>query len=325
MKAIITTKYGSPEVLELKDIEKPVPNKNEVLIHIRAASVTTADTMMRKGRPWVGRLFIGLTKPKHPISGTGFSGVIETIGQDVKQFRIGNEVFGESIFGAGTNAEYVCVKEDGVLVLKPEHIAHEEAAAICDGPLTSWNFLKGMAKVKRGQSVLIHGASGSLGTAAVQLAKHLGANVTGVCSTKNMEMVKSLGAATVIDYGKIDFTKTGQTYDIIFDTVGKSSFLKCKRALNKNGIYLSPVLSLSLLFQMLRTAMLGNKKAMFSATGTKPISVLRLLLKELNELLESGQLKTVIDRCYALEEISEAHRYVDTGHKRGNVVISMQY
>jgi NADPH:quinone reductase-like Zn-dependent oxidoreductase len=212
-----------------------------------------------------------------------------------------------------------------VLVLKPEHITHEEASSICDGPLTSWNFLKGMAKVKYGQSVLIHGASGSLGTAAVQLAKHLGANVTGVCSTKNMEMVTSLGAATVIDYSKIDFTKTGQTYDIIFDTVGKSSFLKCKKALNKNGIYLSPVLSLSLLFQMLRTTMFGNKKAKFSATGTKPISVLRLLLKELNELLESGQLKTVIDRCYTLEEISEAHQYVDTGHKRGNVVVSIPY
>lgn len=323
MKAIITTEYGSPDVLKLQDIEKPTPIDNEVLIKIHAASVTAADTMMRKGTPLYGRLFIGLTKPKHPIAGTGFSGTIESIGSNVKLFQVGDEVFGESIFGAGTNAEYTCVPENGVLTLKPSNLTHEEVASVCDGPLTSWNFLKVMAKVKSGQFVLINGASGSLGTAAVQLAKHLGAKVTGVCGTSNIEMVISLGADHIIDYTKTDFTITGQTYDIIFDTVGKSSFTKCKKTLKPNGMYLSPVLSLPLLFQMLWTSIFGSKKAKFSATGLQPVPELRLLLNELNTLLESGQLKAVIDRCYPLEEVTQAHHYVDTGRKKGNVVIQI--
>ncbi|HEA21099.1 MAG TPA: NAD(P)-dependent alcohol dehydrogenase [Pricia antarctica] len=323
MKAIITTKYGSPDVLQLQDIEKPTPKDNEVLIKIYAASVTAADTMMRKGTPLFGRLFIGLTKPKHPIAGTGFSGTIEAIGNYVKLFQVGDEVFGESLFGAGTNAEYTCVPENGVLTLKPSNLTHEELASICDGPLTSWNFLKVIAEVQRGQSVLVNGASGSLGTAAVQLAKHLGAKVTGVCSTSNVDMVKSLGADHIINYTQTDFAKTGRTYDIIFDTVGKSSFAKCKKVLELNGIYLSPVLSLPLLFQMLWTSMFGSKKAKFSATGLKPVPELRLLLNELKTLLESGQLKSVIDRCYPLEEVAEAHQYVDTGHKKGNLIVEM--
>jgi len=323
MKAIITTKYGSPDVLQLQDIEKPTLKDNEVLVKIHAASVTAADTMMRKGTPLYGRLFIGLTKPKHPIAGTGFSGTIEAIGRDVKLFKVGDEIFGESIFGAGTNAEYTCVPENGVLALKPSNLTHEEVASVCDGPLTSWNFLKVMAELECGQSLLINGASGSLGTAAVQLAKHLGAKVTGVCSTSNVDMVKSLGADKLIDYTKTDFTKTGQTYDVILDTVGKSSFTKCKKALKPNGKYLSPVLSLPLLFQMLWTSMFGSKKAKFSATGLQPVPELRLLLNELKTLLESGQLKSVIDRCYPLEEVAEAHQYVDTAHKKGNVIVVM--
>ncbi len=323
MKAIIATKYGSPDVLQLQDIEKPTLKDNEVLVKIHAASVTAADTMMRKGTPLYGRLFIGLTKPKHPIAGTGFSGTIEAIGRDVKLFKVGDEVFGESIFGAGTNAEYTCVPENGVLALKPSNLTHEEVASVCDGPLISWNFLKVMAELESGQSLLINGASGSLGTAAVQLAKHLGAKVTGVCSTSNVDMVKSLGADKLIDYTKTDFTKTGQTYDVILDTVGKSSFTKCKKALKPNGKYLSPVLSLPLLFQMLWTSMFGSKKAKFSATGLQPVPELRLLLNELKILLESGQLKSVIDRCYPLEEVAEAHQYVDTAHKKGNVIVVM--
>lgn len=321
MKAIITTKYGSHDVLQLRDMEKPTPKDNEVLIKVHAASITRADTMMRKGIPIYGRLFLGLTKPKHPIPGTGFSGAIEAVGNNVNLFQIGDEVFGETVLGAGTNAEYTCVPENGVLSLKPSNLTHEEVASICDGPLTSWNFLKVMAEVKSGQSVLINGASGSLGTASVQLAKHLSAKVTGVCGTSNVDMVKSLGADHVIDYSRTDFTEAGQTYDVIFDTVGKSSFSKCRKALKPNGVYLSPVLSLPLLFQMLCTSIFGSKKAKFSATGLKAVPKLRSLLNELKSLLESGQLKSVIDRCYSLEEVAEAHRYIDTGRKKGNVIV----
>lgn len=323
MKAIIITRYGSPDVLKLTEIEKPTAKDNEVLIKVKSASVTAADTMMRKGKPLYGRLFIGLKKPKHPISGTGFSGVIKKIGPAVTSFKVGDEVYGESIFGAGTNAEYLCVPEDGMLTRKPEHLTHEEVASVCDGPLTSWNFLKEMAKVEQGQKVLVNGASGSLGTAAVQLANYLGAEVTGVCSTSNLEMVQSLGAAFVVDYKRTDFTKSYKKYDVVFDTVGKSSFSKCKRVLARNGLYLSPVLGMPLLFQMLKTSIFGTKKALFSATGLKPVKELRKLLSELNDLLESGQLKMIIDKRFSLEQVPEAHRYVDTEHKKGNAIVQI--
>ena len=323
MKAIIITKYGSPDVLKVKEISKPQPKEKEILIKVKAAGVTTADTMMRMGSPWYGRLFIGLTKPKYPIAGTGFSGIIEAVGENVSLFKKGDHVFGESVFGQGSNAEYLCMPEDGLVIIKPNIISFEEAATICDGPLTSWNFLNEVVKVKSGQKVLINGASGSLGTAAVQLAKYYGAEVTAVCSTSNLEMVKSLGTDYVIDYTKTNFTKTGNCYDIVFDTVGKSSFSECKRILSKNGIYLSPVLGFPLLFQMLWTAIFGNKKAKFSATGLLAVPKLRSMLTDLVRLLEDNLLKVVIDQYYSLDEVPAAHRYVDTGHKKGNVVIKL--
>ena len=323
MKAIVITKYGSPEVLQLQDMDKPVPKAGEVLIQVKAASVTAADTMMRKGKPLFGRLFIGLTRPKHPIAGTGFSGVVEAVGEEVTKFDIGDEVFGESVLGVGTNAEYLCLSEEGLLVHKPRHLSHEEVASICDGPLTSWNFLKEMAMVKAGQRILINGASGSLGTAAVQLAKHLGAHVTGVCSTTNIDLVRSLGADEVIDYTLIDVTAGLQKYDVIFDSVGKLSYVSSKKVLTQAGIYLSPVLSLSLLFQMIWSGLFTRKKAKFSATGLKPVSELRVLLDELLALLEQRKLRSIIDRTFQLADVSSAHAYVDTGHKKGNVVISM--
>jgi NADPH:quinone reductase-like Zn-dependent oxidoreductase len=325
MKAIVCTKYGSPDVLQLQEVEKPIPKDNEVLIKVFAASVTAADGMMRKGSPYIGRLFIGLRKPKNPIPGTGFAGVIEAIGKDVKLFNKGDSVFGESIFGHGTNAEYTCVPEEGIIALKPNNLTYEEAAPVCDGALTSLNFLKNLAKIERRQKVLINGASGSLGTAAVQLAKYFGAEVTGVCSSTNIEMVESLGADSVIDYTKTDFTETGQTYDIIYNTVGKSSYSKCKDSLTKKGVYLSPVLSLPLLFQVIKTSIFGGKKAMFDATGIRPVPELRMLLNELKKLIEAGQLKSIIDRSYSLENIAEAHSFVDKGHKKGNVVITLNH
>jgi len=323
MKAIVCIKYGSPDVLQLKEVEKPTPKDSEVLIRIYAASVTAADGMIRKGTPFYGRLFIGLMRPKNPIPGTGLAGEIEAVGKDVKLYNEGDQVFGETGLGFGAHAEYVCVPEEGVLAAKPANMTYEEAAPVCDGALTSLSFLKDIGKIQSGQSVLINGASGSLGTAAVQVAKEFGAKVTGVCSTANLEMVKSLGADKVIDYTKEDFTKTGQTYDIIYDSVGKSSFSRCKDSLTQKGVYVSPVLGLPLLLQMIWTSMIGSKKAKFSATGIRPVSELRILLKELKEFIEAGKIKSVIDRRYPLEQIAEAHSYVEKGHKKGNVVITL--
>jgi NADPH:quinone reductase-like Zn-dependent oxidoreductase len=325
MKAIVCTRYGSPDVLQFTEVEKPTPKNNEVLIKVYAASVTAADCMMRKGTPFYGRLFLGLTRPSNPITGTGFAGVIEAVGSDVKLFKEGDSVFGETGVGFSTNAEYVCLPEDGLLATLPNNITYEEAAPICDGALTSFNFLKDIGNIQSGQRVLINGASGSLGSSAVQIAKYFGAEVTGVCSTTNIEMVKSLGADKVIDYTKEDFSKIGQTYDIIFDTVGKSSFSRCKNSLLENGVYLSPVLELPLLFQMIWTSKVGSKKAKFSATGLRPVPELRVLLYELKELIEAGKVKLVMDRSYPLEQTAEAHRYVEEGHKKGNIVVTVEH
>ena len=323
MKAAICTKYGSPTVLQLQEVDRPIPKDNEILVKIYASSVTAADGMMRKGAPYIGRLFIGLTKPKIPVTGTGFAGVIESIGKDVVLFEVGDKIFGESIFGHGTNAEYTCVPEDGIIATMPHNMSYIEAAVVCDGALTSMNFLKDVVKIEEGQKILINGASGSLGTAAVQLAKYYGAEVTGVCSTGNIEMIKSLGADHVIDYKKDDFTKNLDCYDIIYDTVGKSSYSKCKGALKEKGAFISPVLNFKLLLQMMWTSKIGNKKAKFSATGIRPMSELRALLNQTKEIIELGKLKSIIDKQYSLEKIADAHSYVDKGHKKGNVVISI--
>ncbi len=323
MKAIIYTKYGSPEVLQVTELEKPVPNNNEVLIKIHAASVTAADTMMRKGSPYIGRLFLGMTKPKYPVIGTGFSGEIEAIGNEVTHFKIGDSVFGESIFGAGTSAEYLCAPEDGVLAIKPDNITYDEACSVCDGALTSLSFLKDVANIKKNQRVLIIGASGSLGSAAVQIAKNFDANVTAVCSGTNAIWVKDLGADEVIDYTVEDFTRINNTYDIIYDTVGKYSYLHCKGMLNKTGTYLSPVFGIVNLFQMLCTSIFSTKKAKFSATGMRSVPELRELLSELKAFLEERKIKMIIDKRYPLIEVSAAHTYVDKGHKKGNVVLTI--
>ncbi|MFT5835109.1 MAG: NADPH:quinone reductase-like Zn-dependent oxidoreductase [Cognaticolwellia sp.] len=324
MKAVVYTEYGAPKVLKVKNIEKPTPKANEILIKIKASSVARADAMMRTGKPYIGRLFLGLTKPKNYITGTGLAGDIEAIGNDVTRFKIGDVVFGEMIFGLGTNAEYVCVPEDGILALKPSNISYEEAAPVCDGVLTSLSLLKDIANIQSGQKVLIIGASGSLGTAAVQLAKHFGAEVTGICSGKNIALVKSLGTDKMIDYTKTDFTKNGKTYDIIYDTVGKSSFQESKQSLTEKGAYLSPVLDFQLLLKVLWTSIFGKKKALFSATGTRKVSELRALLQDIKSLMALGKIKSVIDKVYSLEEIVEAHEYVDTGRKVGNIVIKNQ-
>jgi NADPH:quinone reductase-like Zn-dependent oxidoreductase len=322
MKAIVCTKYGPPEVLQLKEVEKPVPKDNEVLIRIYAAPVTTEDPLNRKGEPVYARVFTGLTRPKNPILGAEFAGEIEAAGKDVKRFKEGDQVLGSTGTDFGCYAEYVCMPEEGLLAKKPANLTYEEAAPVC-GALAAWNFLIDKANIQSGQKVLINGASGSLGTAAVQLARYFGAEVTGVCSTANLEMVKSLGADKVIDYTQEDFSKSGETYDIIFDAVSKSSFSRCKGSLTQKGVYLSTVPALPILLQMLWTSKIGSKKAVFSATGLRPVPERQIFLKELIELIEAGKVKTVIDRRYPFEQIAEAHRYVEKGHKKGNVVITV--
>ncbi|MFK7855872.1 MAG: NAD(P)-dependent alcohol dehydrogenase, partial [Granulosicoccus sp.] len=241
MKAIVSTAYGSPEVLQVSDIEKPTPKNNEVLIRVIASSVTAADGMMREGNPYYGRLFLGIFKPKYPISGTGLAGVVESVGSQVERFNIGDRVFGESVFGSGTNAEYVCVPADGIIEHMPDNISFIEAAPACDGAVTAYNFLTAVATLQKNQSILIIGASGSIGSSAVQIARQLGARVTGVCSTKNLDMVESLGAHELIDYTQTDFTQSSERYDVIFDTVGAMSYGRCRNSLHDKGIYLSPV------------------------------------------------------------------------------------
>ena len=325
MKAIVYQKYGSPDVLELKEVTKPAPKDNEVLIRIHATVATTAELAGRKGDPFIVRFFTGLRRPKKTILGSEFAGEIEAAGKDVKRFREGDQVFAASGTGFGAYAEYKCLPEEGALASKPANMTYEEAAAVCEGGLTALPFLRDAGKIQRGQKVLINGASGAVGTSAVQLAKYFGAEVTGVCSTTNVELVKSLGVDKIIDYTKEDFTKSGQTYDILFDTVGKSSFSRCKGSLKQRGIYLTTVPSLAIMLQMLWTSKIGSKKAMIAFTGLRPASEKTKDLLFLKELVEAGKIKSVIDRRYPLEQIAEAHRYVETGHKKGNVVITLEH
>jgi NADPH:quinone reductase-like Zn-dependent oxidoreductase len=323
MKAIVWTKYGPPDVLQLKEVETPSPKEDEVLIRIYAAAVTATDPINRKGEPFISRFFTGLTRPKNPIPGTELAGEIEATGKDVKQFKECDQVFASNGLSYGAYAEYICLPEDGPLAIKPANMNYGEAAAVCDGAFGALNFLRDAGNIQSGQEVLINGASGSVGTFGVQLAKYFGTEVTGVCSTTNLEMVKSLGADKVIDYTKEDFTKTGQTYDIIFDAVAKSSFSSCKAALKREGVYIFTGPAPGNLIQMLWTKMFGSKKAVMTAPGLRSSSEKTRDLLFLKELIEAGKLKAVMDREYPLEKIADAHRYVETGHKKGNVVITV--
>jgi NADPH:quinone reductase-like Zn-dependent oxidoreductase len=313
MKAITYTKFGPPEVLQLQEVEKPTPGVNEVLIRIHATSVVKEDPDLRRSPG-----FNGFLKPRNPILGQEFAGEIEAVGADVTRFKPGDQVFGMDMFGA--YAQHMCIAEDKALAIKPGNMTFEEAVSVPNGALTALPFLRDKGQIQRGQSVLIYGASGSVGTAAVQLAKYYGTMVTGVCSTTNLEMVKSLGADNVIDYTQKDFTVNGETYDIIYDTVGKISFAKCKDSLTEEGIYLTNIPTPGIMLRTLRPSKSG-KKVRFLAAGMRPAHKKGKDLVFMREVIESGGYKAVIDRSYPLEEMAEAHRYVEKGHKKGNVVI----
>lgn len=324
MKTIVYTKYGPPEVLQLNEVEKPTPSGSELLIRIIATTVTATECTFRKGKPLFSRLFTGLKRPKITTLGEEFAGQIEVVGKDVKLFKKGDHVFGTAGPGFGANAEYICIPEDGVLTIKPTNMTHEEAASSVDGFLTALPFLRDKGNIKSGQRVLIYGASGSVGAAAVQIAKYFGAEVIGVCSSTNFEMVRTLGADNVIDYMKEDFTKTGQVYDIIFDAVGKTTFSHCKSSLKQKGIFLESGIGLGIFPHVIWTSLFGGKKAKIAATGLRSPQERTKDLILLKELMETGKIKPVIDRRYSLEQITEAHSYVEKGHKKGNVVITLE-
>jgi len=322
MKAIVSEKYGLPEVLQFKEVNKPIPKNNEVLIRVYTVFVGIEDIMQRKGKPYFGRLFFGLTKPKKQIFGSEFCGEIEEVGKDVRIFKKGDIVFGVTGASFGCYAEYICMPDAGLLSIKPSNMTNEESAPIC-GALTAWNYLKAIANIQSGQKVLIYGASGNIGAAAVQIAKVFGAEVTGVCSSLNYELVKSLGADIIIDITKENFWENGQTYDVILDASGKPSTIHFKKLLNKKGYYLTTYPTISILFLTLWTSIFNRRKVVFSATGLKPVSERLVFLKEIIKLFKEGKLRTIIDRRFQLEQMAEVHRYVERGLEKGNVVVNI--
>ncbi len=324
MKAIVYERYGPPDVLELKEVAKPTPKDNEILIKTHATTVTSGDWRARSldvpvGFGLISRLVFGVSRPRQPILGTELAGKVESVGKDVSKFKVGDQVFAFSGAGMGCHAEYKCMPEDGEMALKPANLTYDEAAAISFGGITALAFFR-RGKLQSGEKVLVNGASGGVGTAAVQLAKHFGADVTGVCSTANVELVRSLGANHVIDYTKEDFTENGETYDVIVDTVGTAPFSRSKNSLKEGGRLLLVLGTLLDMLQIPWVSMTSSKKVIAGPAAGRAED-----LRFLAELAEAGEFKPVIDRRYPFEQIAEAHSYVDTGRKKGNVIITLEH
>lgn len=319
MKASVNTVYGTPEVLQIKEIPKPAPKPNEVLIKIYATTVNRTDCGFRKPEYFIVRVISGINKPKKTILGSEFSGIIEGVGSNVDKFKIGDAVFGLSTYKFGTHAEYICLSENGSIALKPNNMSHQEAAAVCDGLMLGNNIIKNI-DFSTPKKILINGATGSIGIACLQLAKYYNAKITAVCNTKNIDLIKSLGADEIIDYGITDFTKLPNQFDAILDAVGKSSYFKCKHLLSSKGIYISTELGYlsQNVFLALLTPLLNGRKVKFPipTDSQKDIEFYK-------ELIESGNYKAIIDKTYPLEKIIEATTYVETGEKTGNVVITL--
>lgn len=317
MKAAVYTQYGTPEVLQIKEAAKPIHKNNEILVRIKATAVNSGDVRLRKADPFAVRLFFGLWKPKKNILGSVFSGEVESAGKQVKLFKAGDQVFGHTDMNFGAYAEYICLPEDGSLALKPVVLSHNEAAVIPFGGVTALHFIK-KAEIKPNQKVIVIGASGAVGSAAVQLAKSYGAIVTGVCSTANMDLVKSIGADTVIDYTKEDFTQNGEIYDVIFDAVNTISVARSLTSLTKNGTMILSAAGMPEMLQGFWIALTSSRKVM---TGVIKHNASDIVF--LKQLVEAGKFKPVIDRTYTLEQIAEAHAYAEKGHKKGNVAIEV--
>ena len=324
MKAIVYERYGPPDVLELKEVAKPAPKDNEVLIRTHATTVTSGDWRARSldvpvGFGLISRLVFGVLRPRQPILGTELAGEVVSVGKDVSKFKVGDQVFAFGGAGMGCHAEFKCMPEDGAVALKPANLTYDEAAAISFGGTTALDFFR-RGKLQSGEKVLVNGASGGVGTAAVQLAKHFGADVTGVCSTANVELVRSLGANHAIDYTKEDFTENGETYDVIVDTVGTAPFPRSKGSLRERGRLLLVLSSLPDMLQAPWVSMTSSKKVIAGPAPDRAED-----LRFLAELAEAGKFRPVVDRRYPFEQIAEAHRYVDTGRKKGNVIITLEH
>lgn len=324
MRTIVYRRYGPPEVLHFKEVETPTPAENEVLIQIQAVAVTATDVAFRSGKPFVARLFAGPRKPRLQTLGGSLAGEVVAIGADVTRFKIGERVFGVSGPSLGGYAEFISLAEDGALAKMPDGMTYVEAAGIADGGPTALPFVRDKGKVEQGQKVLINGAAGAIGTMAVQLAKHYGAHVTGVCSGPNADLVKSLGADEVIDYSSEDFTLRRGTYDIIFDTIGKSSFSKAKGALTRRGKYLTTVPTLGGMLTMMLAPIFSGKRGIFAATGLRKPADKARDLAFMGDLFAAGTLHVVVDRSYPFDQFADAHKHVDTGHKKGVVVLTIQ-
>ena len=321
MKAAVCRRYGPPDVVRVEEMPVPRPRDDEILVRVRAATVGVVDGLARRGSPFYARVHFGLRRPRFPVLGCDFAGQVEEAGRAVRRFGVGDAVFGTVAPRFGAHAEFVCLPEHGAVAPMPVTASFAEAAALVDA--TALSFLRDKAALRPGQAVLVNGASGAVGAAAVQLARHFGAVVTGVCSGPHAGLVRKLGAESVVDYTRADFTRAGRRYDVIFDVAGTSSYLRCRRALNRGGVYLTTAPSPAVLVQMPWTARLSSRKAMVAFTGLRAAEVKRQDLLFLKELAEKSELVAVIGARYPLERIAEAHARVDAGHKKGNIVVAM--